>query len=115
MTARYLTPMDSMFLYGETPQTMMHVGGLLPFTAAPDAPDDFLRRLMDEVRTSMVVQRPWNQKLKTPGFLMNPIHQWVDDDNFDIDYHVRRSALPAPVTSANSASLSPGCTPTPWT
>jgi len=96
MTARYLTPMDSMFLYGETPQTMMHVGGLLPFTAAPDAPDDFLRRLMDEVRTSMVVQRPWNQKLKTPGFLMNPIHQWVDDDNFDIDYHVRRSALPAP-------------------
>ena len=37
------TPMDAMFLYGETPETMMHVGGLLPMTLPPDAPADFLR------------------------------------------------------------------------
>jgi diacylglycerol O-acyltransferase len=31
-----------------------------------------------------------------PGRIANPI--WVDDDNFDIGYHVRRSALPRPGT-----------------
>ncbi len=96
MTAKRLTPMDAMFLYGETPETMMHVGGLLPMTLPPDAPADFLRELMHEIRTSMPVYAPWNMKLKTPGFLLNPAHQWVTDPDFDIEYHVRRSALPRP-------------------
>lgn len=96
MTTKRLTPMDAMFLYGETPQTMMHVGGLLPFTPAPDAPEDFLRALVREIHTETAVQRPWNMKLKTPGFLLNPAHQWVEDPDFDITYHVRRSALPHP-------------------
>ena len=96
MTTKRLTPMDAMFLYGETPQTMMHVGGLLPFTPAPDAAPDFLRALVRELHTESVVQRPWNMKLKTPGFLLNPAHQWVEDPDFDITYHVRRSALPHP-------------------
>lgn len=96
MTTKRLTPMDAMFLYGETPQTMMHVGGLLPFTPAPDAPADFLRALVREMHTETAVQRPWNMKLKTPGFLLNPAHQWVEDPDFDITYHVRRSALPHP-------------------
>ncbi len=94
--AKRLTPMDAMFLYGETPQTMMHVGGLLPFTMPPDAGADFLRGLMEEIRTETRVQPPWNQKLKTPGFLFNPLHTWVTDKQFDIEYHVRRSGLPAP-------------------
>jgi diacylglycerol O-acyltransferase len=88
--------MDAMFLYGETPDTMMHVAGLMPFTSAPDAGPDYLRRLVHEIRTEWVVQPPWNMKLKTPGFLLNPFHQWVEDPDFDIEYHVRRSALPAP-------------------
>ena len=96
MTGKRLTPMDAMFLYGETPETMMHVGGLLPFTMPPDAPPDFLRRLMDEIRTTAPVHAPFNTKLKTPGFLLNPAHQWIPDPDFDIEYHVRRSALPRP-------------------
>ena len=96
MTGKRLTPMDAMFLYGETPQTMMHVGGLLPFAMAPDAPADFLRHLMQEIKTTAPVYAPWNLKLKTPGFLLNPAHQWIVDPDFDIEYHVRRSALPHP-------------------
>ena len=96
MTAKRLTPMDAMFLYGETPETMMHVGGLMTFTPAADAPADFLRQLMEEFKTTSPVYAPWNMKLKTPGFLYNPAHQWVDDPHFDIEYHVRRSALPHP-------------------
>ena len=91
-----LNPLDSMFLYGETSQTMMHVGGLLPFTMPPDAGPDFMRDWMEEIRTESVVYPPWNQKLGTPGFLYNPLHTWTTDKHFDIEYHVRRSALPAP-------------------
>ena len=33
---------------------------------------------------------------RVPGRLANPV--WVDDENFDLAYHVRRSALPRPGT-----------------
>ena len=38
-----------------------------------------------------------------PGRLANPV--WVDDENFDISYHVRRSALPRPGTDAQLRDL----------
>ena len=49
--AKRLSPSDTMFLYGESREQMMHVAGMMPFTPAPDAPPDFLRCLMDELRT----------------------------------------------------------------
>jgi diacylglycerol O-acyltransferase len=94
-TAKRLSPLDMMFLYGETPSTMMHVGGLMPFTPPPDAPPDFLRRLLDETKHEKVVA-PWNRKLAHPTLLYRPDQAWVVDDHFDLDYHVRRSALASP-------------------
>ncbi|OBI83653.1 WS/DGAT/MGAT family O-acyltransferase [Mycobacterium asiaticum] len=94
-TARRLGPQDMFFLYAETSSTMMHVGGLMPFTPPPDAPKDFLRQLVDESKASAVVD-PWNLKLSQPDLLFSPIQSWVYDDKFDLDYHVRRSALASP-------------------
>jgi len=91
-----LSALDKLFLYLETRETMMHVAGLLPFTPPPDAPPDFLRELVAEVRDSREVQPPWNLELATPRLLRNPLQSWVEDAHFDLDYHVRRSALPAP-------------------
>jgi diacylglycerol O-acyltransferase len=96
MAGKRLNPMDAMFLYGETRDTMMHVGGMIPLSAPVGAPVDFLRELMDEIKASAVIEAPWNLKLKTPNFMLNPLHAWVEDPHFDIEYHVRRSALPAP-------------------
>jgi len=93
---RRLGPTDAMFLYMESRETMMHVSSLLPFSAPPDAPPDHLRRLMDEIRESRAVHPPWNQKLRTPDLLLNPLQAWIDDRDIDLDYHVRRTALPAP-------------------
>jgi diacylglycerol O-acyltransferase / wax synthase len=84
-----------MFLYGESRETMMHVAGLLPFSAPPDAPPDHLRRLVDEIR-SAPVYRPWNLKLRSPDLLINPLQAWVEERDLDLEYHVRRSALPEP-------------------
>ena len=38
-----------------------------------------------------------------PGRIANPV--WVDDENFDVTYHVRRSALPKPGTDAQLRDL----------
>ena len=84
-----------MFLYGESRETMMHVASLLPFTPPKHEPPD-LRRLYSEIHAAPQVHRPWNWKLSTPELLKNPLHTWVEDKDFDLEYHVRRSALPAP-------------------
>jgi diacylglycerol O-acyltransferase / wax synthase len=96
MGTKRLTVMDSMFLAAEARESMMHVGGLLVFSPPPDASPRFLRDLTDELRAEPAVESPWSLKLWTPELLKNPLQTWVEDDAFDMDYHVRRSALPTP-------------------
>ncbi|MCH9667933.1 MAG: wax ester/triacylglycerol synthase family O-acyltransferase [Actinomycetia bacterium] len=86
---------DLMFIYGETSNSKMHVAGLLPFTPPADAPRDYLRDMIDEAR-QLEVQPPWNRKLAYPRLQFSPVHDWVIDEDFDFDYHVRRSALASP-------------------
>ena len=46
----------------------------------------------------------YRQRIRwVPGRLANPV--WVDDEDFDITYHVRRSALPRPGTDAQLREL----------
>jgi WS/DGAT/MGAT family acyltransferase len=88
--------LDTMFLYGERPDTMMHVASLMPFQPPEDASPSYLRDLVDEVRRHPVVQAPWNRKLRHGHLVPGPLQSWVVDKDFDIDYHVRRSALASP-------------------
>ncbi|MCU1586759.1 MAG: hypothetical protein JWN31_252 [Frankiales bacterium] len=92
MTDR-LSPLDVSFLYMETPTTAMHVGGVAIFEPPPAGFDyDKLRQLIRQ-RIGLVPR--YRQKVKwVPGRLANPV--WVDDREFDVAYHVRRSALPKP-------------------
>ena len=94
--AKKLGVIDALFLAAETRESMMHVGGLLVFTPPADAPSGFLRAVADGLRDQPAVQAPWNLELRRPEMLKNPLNNWVEDKNFDLDYHVRRSALPAP-------------------
>jgi diacylglycerol O-acyltransferase len=96
MSGKRLTPSDAMFLYGESRETMMHVAGMMPFSPPPGAPPDYMRSLMDEIRAGVAVHRPWNLRLRTPELLRNPLQAWVEDTDVDLEYHVRRSALPSP-------------------
>ncbi|MGZ5362929.1 MAG: WS/DGAT/MGAT family O-acyltransferase [Mycobacterium sp.] len=84
-----------LFLYGETPSSMMHVAALMPFTPPADAPANYLWQMFEDTRGLEVVA-PWNLKLSHPRMLRRPDQSWVVDDKFDIDYHVRRSALASP-------------------
>ena len=92
MTDR-LSPLDVSFLYMETPTTAMHVGGVCVFEPPAGGFDyDQLVRLISQ-RIGLVPR--YRQKVKwVPGKLANPV--WIDDTDFDVTYHVRRSALPKP-------------------
>jgi WS/DGAT/MGAT family acyltransferase len=91
-----LNALDRTFLAGESREAMMHVGALLPFTPPKEGPGEFHRDLMEELRRGATVQPPWNLKLRHPDLLSNPLQAWVPDASFDLEYHVRRSALPTP-------------------
>jgi WS/DGAT/MGAT family acyltransferase len=85
-----------MFLFAESRETMMHVASMMPFTPPEDAGPQYLRDIYYEIRECRDVQSPWNLKLRTPGWLKNPMPAWVEEERPDMEYHVRRSALPAP-------------------
>ena len=93
---RPLNPLDRAFLAGESRESMMHVGALLRFTPPPEGPRDFHRQLMEELRHDAPVYPPWNLRLRHPDLLSSPLQAWVPDTSFDLEYHVRRSALPTP-------------------
>ncbi len=85
-----------MFLAAESRESMMHVGGLLPFSPPEGGGLDVIARMRDEFRAGPAVAAPWNLKLRYPDRLASALQAWVVDDHIDLDYHVRRSALPAP-------------------
>lgn len=88
-----LSPLDMSFLYLESPTRAMHVGSVSIFEPPPAGVDyDALVRHIGE-RVTLLPR--YRQKLRfVPGRLANPV--WVDDNDFDLAYHVRRSALPRP-------------------
>lgn len=88
-----LSALDASFLYIEEETTPMHVGGVAVFDRPRDGFDyDRLVELIEQ-RLSLVPR--YRQKVRhVPGNLARPV--WVDDPEFDIAYHVRRSALPRP-------------------
>jgi diacylglycerol O-acyltransferase len=86
-----LTSIDASFLHQEGHDSHMHIGGVLIFEGpAPDF-DDFL----DHVRGRLHLVPRYRQKLANPPFETGrPL--WVDDPDFNLEYHVRHAALPPP-------------------
>ena len=100
MTDR-LSPADAGFLYTEDAATPMHVGGVA--ILQPLEPFDYTAIVgLIEARLPLVPR--YRQKVRfVPGRFARPV--WVDDADFDLTYHVRRSALPRPGTDAQLADL----------
>ncbi len=97
-----LSPEDASFLYLEDPTTPMHVGGVAIFRET-EAGFDY-DRLVKLIRDRIALAPRYRQKIKhVPGNIGAPV--WVDDSNFDVTFHVRRSALPRPGTDAQLREL----------
>ena len=95
-----LTRLDASFLYLEEPDTPMHVGGVL-ILERPTGGVEALARLV--AARLPLVPRYRQRVAEVPGHLADPV--WVDDPDFDIDYHVRRSGLPRPGTETQLLDL----------
>jgi len=94
MPAERLSSLDASFLYLETPAMHMHVAGLSIFAPREDGPltyDDVQRVVEARIH---LAPRLRQRVLPVPGNLGRPL--WVDDDRFDLDFHLRRSAVPSP-------------------
>src|SRR5688572_19039093 len=69
----------------------MHVGGITTFEGPPPAYPDFL----DQIRGRLHLVPRYRQKLFDPPLETGrPV--WADDPNFNLEYHVRHTALPEP-------------------
>ncbi|GAA1151438.1 WS/DGAT/MGAT family O-acyltransferase [Ornithinicoccus hortensis] len=90
-----LSPLDSSFLYLEESVTAMHVGSVLIFET-PEQGFDYEELLALVANRIAYVHRYRQRVRQVPAGLGGPV--WVDDADFDLTYHVRRSALPRPGT-----------------
>ncbi|MSX02026.1 MAG: wax ester/triacylglycerol synthase family O-acyltransferase [Actinobacteria bacterium] len=86
-----LTALDASFLEQEGPTSHMHVGGVATFENPPPDFDEFL----DTIRGRLHLVPRYRQKLSYPP-LNSGRPVWIDDPSFNIEYHVRRTALPPP-------------------
>ncbi len=88
-----LRPRDLAVLAGESPTAPRHNATVEIFDPA-DSGFDYAR-LVELVGDRISFVPRYRQRVATvPGRLANPV--WVDDPDFDLGYHVRRSALPRP-------------------
>ncbi len=91
-----LGPQDASFLYLETPSVHQHVGGLAILDPST-RPDGTLRieNVVEVIASRLHLAPRFRQKVVFPPLsTARPV--WVDDVDFDIDFHMRRAALPAP-------------------
>jgi diacylglycerol O-acyltransferase / wax synthase len=86
-----LTAVDAAFLAQEGPISHMHIGAVMVFEGPPPAFDEFA----DHVRSRLHLVPRYRQRLAVPP-LETGRPLWVDDPNFNLEYHLRHTALPSP-------------------
>jgi WS/DGAT/MGAT family acyltransferase len=91
-----LSGLDSAFLYLETPRTPMHIGAIAIYDPST-APNSFVRfkDILTFIESRLHLAKSFRRKLaNVPLSLDYPY--WIDDQDFDLEYHVRHIALPQP-------------------
>jgi diacylglycerol O-acyltransferase len=98
-----LSPLDASFLFAEDRTRAMHVGAVMTF-APPESGEFDPEAFAALIGRRLGLVPRYRQKVReVPGHLGLPV--WVDDPDFDLDYHVRRSALPRPGTDEQLRAL----------
>ncbi len=91
-----LTGMDAAFLYAETPRAHMAGGGISIYdpSTAPGGRVTF-KGILDHIDKRLHEARVFRQRLvRVPFDLDHPY--WIEDPDFDLEFHVRHIALPEP-------------------
>lgn len=101
-----LSMLDCSFLVFEGPQTYMHIAATTIFEAGPLASADGgvnLGCIRKYVASRLPSIPRYRQRLAYTPVEGHPV--WVDDDRFELSYHVRHASLPRPGTEAQLREL----------
>src|SRR4051812_376015 len=101
---RQLTGLDATFLHLETPTQFGHVSGLAIFSR-PDTPGyDPYAAWREQLEQRLHLLEPLRRRLvEVPLGLDHPF--WIDDPHFDLNFHVRHTAVPPPGDDRKLAAL----------
>jgi WS/DGAT/MGAT family acyltransferase len=93
---KQLSGLDTLFLHGESPSQPMHIGGLGIYDQST-VPGGKLRfkEILDRVEGRVHLSSIFRRKLANVALNLDRPY-WVDDPDFDIEFHVRHVALPEP-------------------
>src|SRR3954470_5625085 len=92
---RRLTGLDASFLYMETPTNHMHVASTCIFDPSTVPGGYDFNKVRDLIENRLPLLPPFRWRLvEVPFGLHHPL--WIEDPDFDLDFHVRRAALPSP-------------------
>ena len=91
MAVDRMSPLDAMFLHIEDAVSHMHIASVLTFEGPPPRYDDFLSMINQKLA---LVPRYRQVVRFVPFQLGRPV--WADDPHFNLEYHVRHTALPTP-------------------
>lgn len=95
---KHLSGLDATFLHLETPEMPMHVGSLNVLDLPKGYTGDFYEDAKNFMASRIHLADVFTRKLALMPFDMtNPV--WVEDDDIDLDYHVRHITLPKPGTN----------------
>src|SRR5918995_2715265 len=95
-----LSPLDASFLHLEDDVNHMHIGSASIFEGPPPGYDEFTGTVAGRLAP---VPRYRQKVAMVPLSLGRPV--WVDDPHFNIEYHVRHTALPEPGGDAELGRL----------
>src|ERR1700761_2896196 len=88
-----LTPVDASFLHQEGQNSHMHIGGL----TLVEGPPPGMEEVLEQIRRRLHLVPRYRHKPPPPGIDSGrPV--WVDDPSFNLESHVRHTALPVPGT-----------------
>jgi diacylglycerol O-acyltransferase len=91
-----LSGQDASFIYSERPHAPTHITSISIYdpSSAPGGAVSFAG-VLDHLEARLHLARAFRQKVvRVPGDLDHPY--WVEDADFDLEYHVRQIALPRP-------------------
>ena len=90
-TSRPIAPLDSIWLSMDRPNNLMVIVSVILLGEVPDWDE-----VTEMVRDRVIDQYPVFRQRPEPASLPGGRPRWVDDDDFDMERHIRRVTLPAP-------------------
>jgi WS/DGAT/MGAT family acyltransferase len=97
-----LSPLDTSFLDAEDgdPHTSLAIASVAVLDGPAPGQDEFT----EAIRSRLALVPRYRQKVRRVPFNLGP-PVWIDDPDFDLGFHLRRTALPAPGGDPELAAL----------